>query len=194
VAKRVEISCDQQELIVKAMPSASLFAGVLGADFAALDPCLRQVHGGEPRRMRGSVSVERGTSLVARALGALASLPLAVTDAPIEVRIEVTDGVERWIRVFPNGRRMASTLHCNGDLLVERLGPAVLEFRLSVSGGGIRWMLEHISAFGIPLPLRWFRISATIDSRNGRYHFFVDSELRGVGRIVRYEGLLDAEA
>jgi hypothetical protein len=177
-----------------AMRSAPLFATVLGADFAALDPCLRWVHGGESRSMRGSVSVERGTSVVARALGILASLPAAVAEAPIEVRIESTGRGERWRRVFANSRCLKSTLHCTGELLVERLGPAVLKFRLSVSGGGMRWMLEHISAFGIPLPCKWFLICATIDSRDGRYHFIVDSELRGIGRIVRYEGLLDAAA
>jgi hypothetical protein len=58
----------------------------------------------------------------------------------------------------------------------------------------LKWVLEHIAVFGIALPLSWFRISATIDSRDGRYHFVVDSELCGVGRIVRYEGRFDAAA
>jgi len=31
-------------------------------------------------------------------------------------------------------------------------------------------------------------------SHDDRYHFVVDSELIGVGRIVRYEGLLDTAA
>jgi hypothetical protein len=89
------------------MTTATLFPSVLGAQFAALDPCLRWVHSGESRRLR---------------------------------------------------------------------------------------VLEHIGAFGIALPLKWFRIAATIKARDGRYHFVVDSELIGVGRIVRYEGLLDARA
>jgi hypothetical protein len=115
-------------------------------------------------------------------------------DAPIEVQIEETGRGERWIRLFAGSHRMVSTLYRDGGLLVEQLGPAALKFRLSVRGGGMTWVLEHISAFGVPLSLRWFRISATIVSRDGRYHFFVDSELCGVGRIVRYEGLLDAAA
>jgi hypothetical protein len=44
-----------------------LFPSVLGAEFAALDPCFKWVHSGEPRRLRGSVTVERGTGFVARA-------------------------------------------------------------------------------------------------------------------------------
>jgi hypothetical protein len=171
-----------------------LFPSVLGAQFAALDPCLKWVHSGEPRKLRGSVTVDRGTGLVAGALGALASLPCAMMDAPIEVQIEGAGRAERWIRVFAGSHRMVSTLYRDGELLVERLGPAALKFRLSVRGGGMKWVLEHISAFGVPLPVGWFRISATTASRDGRYHFLVDSELRGVGRIVRYEGLLDAAA
>jgi hypothetical protein len=176
------------------MTSTPLFPSVLGAEFTALDPCLKRVHSGEPLKLRGTVAVDRGRSLVARALGAIASLPPAATSARIDVQIESSDKGERWIRVFGTSHSMVSTLHRDRELLVERLGPAALKFRLSACGGGLQWVLEHISACGIPLPLKWFRISATIDSRDGRYHFFVDSELRGVGRIVRYEGLLDAVA
>jgi hypothetical protein len=176
------------------MSAATLFPSVLGGEFTALDPCLKWVHSGEPRKLRGSVTVERGVGFVARALGALASLPSAMTDAPIEVQIEGTGRGERWIRLFAGSHRMESTLYREGELLVEQLGHAALKFRLSVRGGGMKWVLEHISAFGVPLSLRWFRISATITSRGGRYHFFVDSELRGLGRIVRYEGLLHAAA
>jgi len=176
------------------MTSASLFPSVLGAEFIALDPCLKRVHGGESLTLRGTVAVERGASFAAKALGAIASLPPAVANAPIEVRIEAGAKGERWIRVFATSHSMISTLHRDGELLVERIGPAAAKFRLSVRGGGMEWVLAHVSACGIPLPLKWFRISATIDSRGGRYHFLVDSELRGVGRIVRYEGLLDAAA
>jgi hypothetical protein len=176
------------------MTSGSLFPFVLGADFDALDPRLKLAHSGESFKLEGTVAVERGTSFVSRALGAIASLPPAVTNAPIEVQIEANSTGERWIRVFATKHCMVSTLHRDGELLAERLGPATLKFRLSVRGGGMQWVLEHISACGIPLPVRWFRISATIDSRDGRYYFYVDSELRGVGRIVRYEGLLDAAA
>ena len=176
------------------MTAATLFSSVLGVEFATLDSRLRWVHSGESRQLRGIVTVKRGTSVVARALGVLASLPSAMTDAPIDVRIEVTEKGETWTRLFANHHLMVSTLQGHRGRLVERLGPVAIKFRLLVRDGTLEWVLEHIAAFGIDLPLRWFRISATIDSRDGRYHFAVDSELRGVGRIVRYEGSLDAAA
>jgi hypothetical protein len=176
------------------MTAATLFPSVLGAQFAALDPCLRWVHSGAPRTLRGSVTVERGSGVVARIAGVLASIPAVMSDAPIEVRIEVSGTGEKWVRLFAGQHLMVSTLKKDGDLLVERLGPGTLEFRLVVREGTLEWVLEHIEAFGIALPLKWFRIAATIKARDGRYHFVVDSELIGVGRIVRYEGLLDAAA
>jgi uncharacterized protein DUF4166 len=176
------------------MTAATLFPSVLGAEFAALDPCLRWVHSGESRRLKGTVTVKRGRSFLARALGALASLPSTMIDAPIEVQIERTRKGERWTRLFTGGARMISTLRRDGDLLVEELGPATLKFRLSARGGGMQWALQSIAALNISLPVTWFRVSAAIESRDGRYHFIVDSELRGAGRIVRYEGSLDGAA
>jgi hypothetical protein len=176
------------------MTAGTLFPSVLGAQFAALDPCLRWVHSGESRSLRGLVTVERGSGVVARMLGVLASLPAAMWDAPIEVRIEVSGTSEKWVRLFAGQHLMASTLKRDGELLVERLGPAALKYRLVVRDGTLEWVFEHIAAFGIALPLKWFRIAATSKARDGRYHFVVDSELVGVGRIVRYEGLLDAAA
>jgi hypothetical protein len=164
----------------------------MGAEFSALDPCLRWIHSGESRRLSGRVTVERGRSFIAAALGFLAALPRAMVDAPIDVSIERTPQGETWTRLFGGREEMTTTLRRDGDLLVEKLGLGVLKFRLSARGGGMTWRLERITAFGIALPLRWFSMSAAIDSRNGRYHFIVDSALRGVGRIVRYEGVLDA--
>jgi hypothetical protein len=170
----------------------SLFASVLGVEFAALDPGLRWVHGGESRKLRGTVRVVRGKSIAAKVLGTLAGLPSSMADASIEVRIETAGDHERWTREFADGHRMVSTLRRRGDLLVERLGPAVLKFRLLQRGGAMEWQLVQLSGAGIPLPLRWFQVTATADMRGGRYHFAIDSAMRGIGRIVRYEGLLDA--
>ena len=109
-------------------------------------------------------------------------------------------GARTFIHSGRRGRSATGSDPCtafslgSGQLLVERLGPGTLEFRLVVREGTLEWVLEHIEAFGIALPLKWFRIAATIKARDGRYHFVVDSELIGVGRIVRYEGLLDAAA
>jgi hypothetical protein len=169
----------------------SLFPSRLGPDFVHLDPKLQWVHGGEGRDLRGTVTVQRGTSVIARILAVLTSLPPALKNAPIRVQIDTNEEKERWTRTYAGKHLMTSTLFSDGSCLVERLGPASLTFRLAERAAGIDWRLQHVSMLGIPLPASWFQISARVDVRNGRYHFLIDSALRGIGRIVCYEGLLD---
>ncbi len=174
--------------------STPLFASVLGPDFAALDACLRWVHGGEPRLLRGKVTVLRGRSLLARVLGALTSLPRAMTEAPIDMRIGPSESGERWTRFFADCRPMESLLFSRGDRLVEVLGPAAFTFRPRREGAALEWQLERVRVLGLPLPTNCFLVTARMEAREGRYHFLVEAALRGVGRIVRYEGFLDADA
>jgi hypothetical protein len=173
------------------MTNEALFSSILGPAFALLDPKLRWIHGGEGRDLSGTVTVERGSSLIARALGALMSLPPTRTNAQILVRIDVHEHEERWIRTYAGGHRMSSTLYKEGNELVERVGPAALTFRVVTCDGGMDWKLQKVSMLGVRLPATWFQVSARVDESQGRYHFLIDSALRGVGRIVRYEGLLD---
>jgi hypothetical protein len=173
------------------MRSEALFPSRLGAAFTQLDPRLQWVHGGEGRDLHGTVTLGRGSSFVAKILGLLTSLPPALKDAPIGVRIEIAGNSELWIRTYAGSHVMSSTLHKEGGALVERVGPAALTFHIIARNAGMDWQLERISMLGIPLPATWFQISARVDMQQGRYHFLIDSPLRGVGRIVRYEGLLD---
>jgi hypothetical protein len=173
------------------MPNDALFPSRLGAAFALLDPDLQWVHGGESRELSGTVTVERGSSLMAKVLGGLTSLPPALGSAPISVRMEVTGDKERWIRTYAGRHVMSSTLYKDGSALVERVGTAALRFLLIARDGGMDWQLQKVSMLGIPLPAAWFEISARVDMQQGRYHFLIDSAVRGAGRIVRYEGWLD---
>jgi hypothetical protein len=124
----------------------------------------------------------------------LTSLPPALKDAPIRIQIDVKHGKECWTRTYAGKHRMSSTLFSDGSCLVEQLGPVSLAFRLVERAAGIDWRLDHVSMTGIPLSASWFQISARVDVQNGRYHFLIDSALRGIGRIVRYEGFLDVSS
>jgi hypothetical protein len=173
------------------MTNEGLFSSILGPAFALLDPKLQWVHGGEGRDLSGTVTVERGRSLIARILGALTSLPPALEHAPILVWIGQDNHKERWIRTYSGGHRMSSTLYRESNCLVEPIGLASLTFRVLARDAGMDWQLQKLSMLGVRLPAAWFLISARVDMRQGRYHFLIDSAVRRVGRIVRYEGLLD---
>ena len=173
------------------MTTGSLFPSILGSAFTLLDPRLQWVHGGEGRDLSGTVTVQRGTSFVAKILAALTSLPPTLKDSPIRVQIEIAENQERWIRTYAGSHVMSSTLYKRGVTLVERVGPAALTFRIAARDAGMNWQLEKVSMLGIPLPAKWFQISARVDAQGDRYHFLIDAALYGVGRIVCYEGLLD---
>jgi Domain of unknown function (DUF4166) len=169
-----------------------LFPSVLAAQFFELPHVVRWVHCGETRHLAGTVSVERGSSWVARCLAALVSLPPAMQSAPIKVEIACGEHGERWTRLFRQGHRMQSTLAARSGLLFERLGPARLVFRLAVDNGTLRWRLARVTVAGIPLS-RWFNASAQIEELEGRYHFDVEASLARMGRIIRYQGVLHAQ-
>jgi hypothetical protein len=173
------------------MPNEALFPSRLGAAFALLDPDLQWVHGGASRDLSGTVTVQRGTSLIARVLGVLTSLPPTLRNAPIRIRIDVAGDKERWIRTYAGAHVMSSTLYRDGGALIEKVGPAALTFQTVERDAGMDWRLQKVSLLGIPLPAAWFEISARVDMQQGQYHFLIDSAARGAGRIVRYEGLLD---
>ena len=165
-----------------------LFPALLGASFEHLDSPVRDVHGGSSKRLRGTATVTRGRSLLARALCAIASLPGSTERVAVEVQIAANGRVERWTRYFGDNRPMRSTLRQDRDSLVERLGPVLFRFRLRERDGGIDWTLKRVSALGIGLPLRWFRVRASSGGRAGLYAFAVEVALIRVGLIIRYEG------
>lgn len=173
------------------MTEGALFPSRLGGAYSQLDPKLQWVHNGASRDLRGTVTVERGASLLGKFLGVLTSLPPALENAPIRVQIAADKDRERWTRTYAGTHRMSSTLFKNGGALLERVGPVSLTFRLLERAAGMDWQLQRVSIFGVPLPAKRFAISARVDIQGGRYHFFIDSAIRGVGRIVRYQGLLD---
>jgi hypothetical protein len=170
---------------------AALFPDLLSGAFEALAGPVRRVHRGGSQVFKGIATVERGPSLIARVLCAVASLPPSLKDVPVTVDIEDLRGHERWTRRFGASAPMRSALRGRGQQLTERLGPATLTFAITAEGGAIRWQLSRIAAFGCPLPARLFEVLARSGSMGDRYHFVIDVRMRGIGRIIRYEGTLD---
>lgn len=87
--------------------------------------------------------------------------------------------------------RMRSIQEVRGNRLHESLGLARLVFVLRVQGGRIVWVLESARALGIRIPARWFELDVSECEREGRYHFDVRVNIRGVGLLVHYAGWLE---
>jgi len=172
--------------------TTALFPALLGASFPNLDARVRRVHNGQPGQWSGTANIARGRSYLARIACAMAGLPAEANCTPVIVDIETDGTTERWTRRFAGSMPMRSTLARQGTLLSERLGAATLIFRLAERDGGIDWLLERIYVLGCRLPRVLFTVSAHSGCGAAGYRFVVDAGLRGIGRLIRYEGELDA--
>lgn len=177
------------------MSAPALFRRILGPEFERLAPRVREVHAGDTLQLRGVATVTRGTALLGRLIGRLASLPDAQAEAPARIELVVEGRGETWTRHFGDSRPMRSRLHARDGLLVERLGPARLAFQLHESSGAIVWQLESVSFFGIPAPRSWFAATtARSYQQHGQYCFEVAVALPLIGHLVGYRGTVDVAA
>lgn len=170
----------------------TLFQQALGAAFYSLAPALRQLHGVRGQaRYAGTATIERGSGPLARLCARLTHLPASASDLPTTVLFTADAGREIWRREF-GSQRMQSTLVYRDGLLHEHLGAARLRFFLHARDGALWWQVDGVRVFGwLPLPARWFdRLVCREREWQGRYEFLVDLTLPVIGRIIRYEGLL----
>lgn len=177
------------------MNAAGLFQRLLGTQYERLAPRVRQVHGGASQRLRGTATVTRGDAVVARLICRAAGLPAPQRDGPVRIDLDVAVHGETWTRHFGASRPMRSHLQARDALLVERLGPLRLCFRLRESGGAVVWQLQALSVLGIPAPRRWLTmVKARSAESAGRYTFDVQVVLPLIGHVIGYQGSVSAGA
>ncbi len=171
--------------------ASGLLRRLLGERFAAQDAPLQIVHAGCTAEWRGRATVRRGRHVLARLACWVAGLPPEGSDVPLRVRIEARDGSERWIRHYADAAPMISTLQASGDLLIERIGPAVNTMLLWVDAGTLRWKCMRLRLLGITLPQRAFDIGAKVWGEDSRYQFEVHARFALIGDVIRYRGYLN---
>lgn len=172
------------------MTTPSLYSRILGPAFERLPPALQSIHDARRAKLYVGRCDVRGGGLIARMIARLAGLPIAQSDAPIEVTVNATDASEHWVRKFGT-QRMQSRLTFRRQRIEERLGPLVLTFNLSAEQERIIWSLDRARLALLPLPMTWLLVCAATESiHEGRYGFDVSAGMRGVGLIVHYKGWL----
>jgi hypothetical protein len=169
----------------------TLYGRVMGAQFDALSPAVRAIHGVlRDSGAAGEAKVGRGESWIARGIAAAMRFPPAGA-YPVHVHFEERDGVERWTRDFGGHRFTSQLREGKPRRIVERFGPLRFSFTLPVSDGGLEMILERWSIGPLPLPRSLApRIEAREWDEEGRFHFDVAVSLPVAGPIVRYRGWL----
>jgi hypothetical protein len=170
-----------------------LFQRVLGADFHALPPAVRALHGGCGSQVfAGVAAIERGPHWLVSLLAWATRLPPAAPRVPVELELVVERCGERWNRDF-GGHRMPSRLFLREWWLGERLGAMEFEFELKVPGDEIHWRVRRAWLFGlVRLPSFLFsQVRCRERERGGRYEFLVEVAMPLIGPLIRYEGWLE---
>jgi hypothetical protein len=171
---------------------ATLFHRLIGPAFEALPVPLRALHAAsEARTYNGRCDVTRGSGLLSRIFGAIASLPTAGNGVPLRVTIIPDARGETWEQTFAR-KTLRSRLRDRDGLLEETLGPTTFRYALATGPDCIDWKLVGVRSLGVPLPLAWFSVSSREALDGGLYGFEVRVQMPLVGLLVHYRGTLDS--
>jgi hypothetical protein len=173
------------------MMPPSLYERILGRSIGGLSPVLERIHDARStKRYVGRCDITGGEHWIAKAIARFASLPVAKSDVPLEVTIDVRGDGEQWTRTF-GAQRMRSVLREQNRQLQERLGLVVLTFALTAEAERIVWSLRNARLAFMPVPIiRVLKCAASETIENGKYCFDVSAHVRGIGLIVHYKGWL----
>lgn len=169
----------------------ALYRRLLGARFDELPGQVQALHDVDVEQSWvGTADVQRGDSLVARAMATVFGLPPEGRGQSLTVTFSPCGEKEIWSRAF-GAKRFVSTQWAQAGELRERVGPVVLAMTLQHGADGLALTLVGARVFGVPLPASMLpRIHTREAERERRYVFEVEAVLPLLGRLVRYEGSL----
>jgi hypothetical protein len=173
-----------------------LYQRILGDDWHALPEPIRRMHRphGNCWEAEGIATVERGSGLLSRLVGALIGFPGAGRDVPVNVAFALKPSGERWRRTFA-GRSFESFQWAGAGrdtLLMERFGVLTFGLALVFDGRKLHLVVRSWTLLGIPLPLALAPGGQTYEFvEHGRFCFHVEIRHPLTGLIVRYAGWLE---
>ena len=174
-----------------ASTGANALQACLGGDFERLPETVRRAHVGAIR-LTGQACVMRGGAF-ANLLANIMGLPPASERIAMTVEGEHLADRMIWNRCFGT-RSFSSCFRLRDGRLIESLGPFRLRLRLEARDRRLVNVLERVTLFGLTVPrVLAPALEAWEGERDGRYDFAVEVRLPFVGRLVRYEGLLDLQ-
>ena len=134
-----------------ALDGANVLQACLGNAFDRLPETVRRAHLGTIR-LNGDARVTRGGAF-ANTLANVMGLPAASEGIEMSVEGEHLPDRMIWNRRFGD-RRFESCFRLQHDRLIESLGPFRLQLRLEVRDLRLRYVLERVTLFGVPVPRR----------------------------------------
>jgi len=180
-------------------PPSGLYWKLLGDSWGSLNHAVQRLHVLDaPVHAVGVFRVRQGSNWLARTLARLAQLPTAGEAVDIQLRVTARGDGEEWRRTFA-GRPLVSVQSERPDdgLLVERVGPVEMRFRLRVVGGALAYQATSaalcLGSLRVPIP-GWLspRVTAleTPVGEGDQIDVSVEIHLPLLGCLIAYEGKL----
>lgn len=171
-----------------------------GDNFKELDPLLQKLHI-EGGALSGVVDLTHGKGLAGLLGRRLASqLGLPIKAGAVDFKVEIKHSKDRlfWNRTFGVDHKLSSIFVPHGNYpdgyWKESLGKLNLELGVDIVNGGWYWTQRNVKFFGIRLPLWLFpRSRAYKNIVDGQYYFSVTFTLPLIGKILSYNGTLNAQ-
>ena len=170
----------------------TLYRRLLGDKFDRLPPTLRDFHQVDrERHFHAKFKITRGKGFFKNVVAKLGGLPPAGENVPMRLRV-VPDGErEHWHREFGKHKLSSIQWEQNG-LLMEKLGPVTLAFRLETDSTTL--YLHRVKAWGLNflrLPLFLAPNGEGIETgqENG-CAIIARASMPLLGQLVQYEGLV----
>ncbi len=175
----------------------TMYQKLLGAQFDALPEAIRVMHL-DVRKAAGRADIERGATLLARLICAIARVPQNGKDVPVETVFEPIANGEKWIRTF-NGQSFQTSMRIARTgpepELTEAFGPLVFRLRLTAHEHGADLIPEGVTLLGLPLPRFLCPEAVGIERvRDGKYFFDVTVRFPLAGDVISYAGWLEPVA
>lgn len=178
---------------------SSLVKAWFGQAFENLAPELKRLHtnGGE---LEGLIQVSYGkgiAGLIGKRLAKKLGVPVS-GEHHLRVIIEHEDDKLLWQREFNSENKMLSVFKPRGTIAngywVEETGPIKMSLTVDIKDGGWHWRCLKLTVFGIPVPV-WLVPKSKAYKRiiQGKYEFYVGFTLPLFGKLLSYEGILDAK-
>ena len=171
-----------------------MYAALLGASWRTLPESIRKLHqSGTRRRASGNFRV-RGGNALGRLIARIGGLPSTVESVAVNLVVTPQPEGEEWRRKFGTAP-LVSVQRIDGDAICEQFGAVEVRFRLEATESALQYVFEggSIRILGVVVPLPLIASAyerARVDDGIGGINVSVDVAMKGLGRIVAYDGTL----
>lgn len=172
----------------------SVYQKILRQDFDKLGPSLQFSHGSEKLvKASGIIDVEYGENIFVGILNRISKMPPKGLQQKVTLTVERTDNEEVWTRDF-QGKIFRTIQFEKNGYMIEKSGPAALQFILSEKNGNIHFVQKNMLFFGMVAP-KIFGLQSIANSIEDENGWKVDVEVRSplFGLMLKYKGEVKLE-